>query len=245
MKIAKSPIITESVRFTFLVLLILGFTRISLAGETFVKNIHIRGNTLIDPYLLDKHFNLGNGLVMNPHIMDLASSELKSVYRYYGHPDVDSYGITIKNKSILLLKVNEEREYRYGAARAELAIDNLDWSFNMKTKKEPREKIIRSLVEGYKKIQLNDEIVNEYLIEKQRARIEEIESAKKKLMREKIAKAVIRFKERNIAKDKDKALKIKKMRERIQLLGQKKELENQAPKIIEYGEITPVERNQY
>ena len=47
----------------------------------------------------------------------------------------------------------------------------------------------------------------------------------------------------NIAKDKDQAEKVKKMRERIQLLGKKKELANQASQIIEYGEITPVERN--
>ena len=81
------------------------------------------------------------------------------------------------------------------------------------------------------------------MIKNQRARIEEIESAKKKLMREKIAKAIIGFKEINIAKDKDQAEKVKKMRERIQLLGKKKELANQASQIIEYGEITPVERN--
>ena len=62
-------------------------------------------------------------------------------------------------------------------------------------------------------------------------------------MREKITKSVIDFKERRISKEKDLAQKIKKMRERIQLLGKKRALENQAPKIIEYGEITPVERN--
>ena len=62
-------------------------------------------------------------------------------------------------------------------------------------------------------------------------------------MREKITKSVIHFKERRISKEKDLAQKIKKMRERIQLLGKKRALENQAPKIIEYGEITPVERN--
>jgi len=242
MKIIKLQIIKESIQFTFLVLLILGFTQISVAGEHFVKNINIKGNTLIDPYFLGEHFDLGNGLIMNPHIMDLASSELKSVYRYYGYPDIDTHGITMENKNALILKVNEEREYRYGAARAKLAIDNLDWNFNMNTKKGAKEEIIRSLVKGYKKIKLNDEVVNDYLIKKQRARIEEIVSAKKKLMREKIAKAVIGFKEKNIAKEKDQAQKIKKMRERIQLLGKKRELANQAPKIIEYGEITPVER---
>ena len=149
----------------------------------------------------------------------------------------------MKNKKALILKVNEEREYRYGAARAKLAIDNLDWNFNMNTKKGAKEEIIRSLVKGYKKIKLNDEVVNAYLIDKQRARIEEIDSAKKNLMREKITKSVIDFKERRISKEKDLAQKIKKMRERIQLLGKKRALENQAPKIIEYGEITPVERN--
>jgi len=230
---------------TFLVLLVLGFSQMSVAGEKFVKNIHIKGNTLIDPYILEDHFNLGNGLIMNPHIMDLASSELRSIYRYYGHPDIDSYSINIKNKSTLILKVNEEREYRYGAARAKLAIDNLDWNFNMKTKKKAKEEIIRSLVKGYKKIKLNDEIVNDYLIKNQRARIEEIESAKKNSMREKIAKAIISFKEKNIAKDKNQAKKIKQMRERIQLLGKEKELADQAPQIIEYGEITPAERNPY
>jgi len=243
MKNIKLQIIKEVLSFTFLVLLVLGFCQISLADEKFVQNIHIKGNTLIDPYMLEEHFNLGNGLIMTPHIMDLASSELKSIYRYYGHPDIDSYGIKMLNKSTLILKVNEKREYRYGAARAKLAIDNLDWNFNMKTKKETKEEMIRSLVKGYKKIKLNDEIVNDYLIKNQRARIEEIESAKKKLMREKIAKAIIGFKEINIAKDKDQAEKVKKMRERIQLLGKKKELANQASQIIEYGEITPVERN--
>ena len=243
MKKIKLQIINEYIQFIFLVLLILGFARISVAGEYFVKNINIKGNTLIDPYLLGEHFDLGNGLIMNPHIMDLVSSELKSVYRYYGHPDIDTYGIKMKNKNALILKVNEEREYRYGAARAKLAIDNLDWNFNMNTKKGAKEEIIRSLVKGYKKIKLNDEVVNAYLIKNQRARIEEIESAKKKLMREKITKSVIDFKERRISKEKDLAQKIKKMRERIQLLGKKRALENQAPKIIEYGEITPVERN--
>ena len=62
-------------------------------------------------------------------------------------------------------------------------------------------------------------------------------------MREKIAKSVIDFKGRRISEEKDLEQKIKKMRERIQLLGKKRVLENQAPKIIEYGEITPVERN--
>ena len=197
MKNLKSQIIKLSIPIIFLVLLMLGFTQISIAGETFVKNIHIKGNTLIDPYVLEKHFNLGNGLIMNPHIMDLASSELKSVYRYYGHPDIDSYGITIEKKGALILKVNEEREYRYGAARAKLAVDNLAWNFNMKTEKGPKEEIIRKLVNGYKKIKLNEEVVKAYLIKKQRSRIKEIESTKKKAMREKIAKAVMSFKKRN------------------------------------------------
>jgi len=210
MKNLKSQIIKLFICNTFLVLLIIGFSQKSVAGETFVKNIDIKGNTLIEPYLLEKHFSLGNGLIMNPHIMDLASSELKSVYRYYGYPDIDSYGMTIEKKNTLILKVNEEREYRHGSARAKLAVDNLYWNFNIKTEKGPKEEIIRKLVKGYKKVKLNEDVVNEYLIKKQRSRIQEIESAKKKAMRDKITKAVMSFKEINIAKNKEDILKIKK-----------------------------------
>ncbi|GIS84018.1 MAG: hypothetical protein CM1200mP16_03180 [Nitrospina sp.] len=49
MKNIKLEIIKEVLRFTFLVLLVLGFCQISLADEKFVQNIHIKGNTLIDP----------------------------------------------------------------------------------------------------------------------------------------------------------------------------------------------------
>ena len=98
---------------------------------------------------------------------------------------------------------------------------------------------------GYKKVKLNEDVVNEYLIKKQRSRIQEIESAKKKAMRDKITKAVMSFKEINIAKNKEDILKIKKMREWIIKLGKKKDIPGKEPQIIEYGEITPVERNPY
>ena len=64
-------------------------------------------------------------------------------------------------------------------------------------------------------------------------------------MRDKISKAVMSFKERNIAKEIEEIQKIKKMRERIKKIGKKKNMLGQEPKIIEYGEITPVERNIY
>ena len=231
--------------FNFLIIFLLCSVQITMANEKFVNKINVKGNTLIDKYVLEEHFELGNGLIMGPHIMDLVISELKSVYRYYGHPDVDTYSISSIKKNILVLKVNEEREYKYGAARAKLAIDNLDWNFNIKTSPENKAKIIKQLIKGYKKIELNEEVVNDYLIKSQRTRIEEIESAKRTAMRKKIAKAARIFKENNIAEDKNWEEKIKKMRDRIQLLGQKKEIPSAIPKIVEYGEITPVERSAY
>ena len=231
--------------FAFLIIFFLSFVQISIANESFIKNINVKGNTLVDKYIFREHFELGNGLIMDPHIMDLVISELKSVYRYYGYPDIDSYAVYAKEKNILILKVDEEREYKYGAARAKLAIDNLDWNFNIKTSPENKKKIIKQLIKGYKKIKLNEEVVNDYLIKSQRTRIEEIESAKRTAMRKNIAKAVRVFKENNIIENKNREEKIKKMRERIQLLGKKKEIPSTIPKIVEYGEITPVERSEY
>jgi len=231
--------------FAFLIIFLLSFVQISMANESIVKKINVKGNTLIDKYVLEEHFELGNGLIMDPHIMDLVISELKAVYRYYGYPDIDTFAVSTKKANILILKINEEREYKYGAARAKLAIDNLDWNFNIKTSPENKKKIIKQLIKGYKKIKLNEEVVNNYLIKSQRTRIEEIESAKRTAMRKKIAKAARIFKENNIAEDKNWEEKIKKMRDRIQLLGQKKEIPSAIPKIVEYGEITPVERSQY
>ena len=48
------------------------------------------------------HFDLGNGLKMDPHIMDLAARELRYFYRYHGHPDVDSHTILKKKNRTLL-----------------------------------------------------------------------------------------------------------------------------------------------
>ena len=219
------------------------FAQVSLANEPFINKIQIKGNTLIDPQSIKDHFDLGNGLKMNPVIMDLAASELRSVYRFHGHPDVDSYAI--KNKGTLILKVNEQREYRYGAARAELAVYNLDWDFNMKTTEQQKDDTIRKLVKGYKKIKLNDEIVASYLVKNQRARIEEIQSKKKKAMREKIALAVKDFKTRNLARELEQAQKLEEMRKRVQAAISKKEIEGEEPKSMEYGEITPFERSAF
>jgi len=216
-----------------------------MANDSFIKTIKVKGNTLIDKYFMEEHFELGNGLIIDPHIMDLVISELKSVYRYYGYSDIDSYAVSAKKANILILKVNEEREFKYGTARAQLAIDNLDWNFNIKTTSENKKKIIKQLIKGYKKIKLNEEVVNDYIIKSQRIRIEEIESAKRKAMRNKIARAVRTFKENTIVENKNWEEKIKKMRERIQSLGQKKEMPSKIPKIVEYGEITPVERSEY
>jgi len=226
-------------------LAVMGFTQLSLANEPFVKEIRIKGNTLIDTQLLQEHFDLGNGLKMNPVIMDLAASELRSVYRFHGHSDVESHSMLKVRNGTLTLKVYEQNEYRFGAARAELAVNNLDWDFNMKTTEQQKKDAIRKLVKGYKKIKLNEEIVASYLVKNQRARIEKIQSQKKKSMRERIANVVKSFKERNIAEAKEEAQRFVEMRKRVLAAASKKDLEKEEPKVMEFGEITPFEKSAY
>ncbi|MEK9630060.1 MAG: hypothetical protein VW455_13705 [Nitrospinota bacterium] len=246
MKNPKAYLKKLSINLILAGLLLFTSSPISLAGEPFVNKIRVKGNTLIDPQSLKDHFDLGNGLKMNPYIMDLAASELRSVYRYHGHPDVDSYTVMNKRNGVLTLKVNEEREYRYGAARAELAVYNLDWDFNMKTTEAQKDEAIRKLVQGYKKITLNEKVVTSFLIKGQRERIEEIHSEEKKAMREKIARAVKDFKERNLAKEKEWALKLEEMKKRVRAAKMKKEMaEMNKPKEREFGEITPFERSAF
>ncbi len=229
----------------FISFLIMGFTQLASAGEPFVKKIRIKGNTLIDPQSLQEHFDLGNGLNMNPFIMDLAASELRSVYRFHGHPDVDSYSMLKVKNGAMTLKVDEGNEYRFGSARAKLAVNNLWWDFNMKLTEQQKKDAIRKLVQGYKKIKLNEEIVTSYLVKEQRAHIEEIQSQKNKVMREKIATAIKNFRERTMAEAKEQAQRIMEMRKRVQAAASKKEMELEEPKVIEYGEITPVETSAF
>jgi hypothetical protein len=226
-------------------LAMIGFTQLSFANEPFVKKILIKGNTLIDAQSLQEHFNLGNGLKMNPFIMDLAASELRSVYRFHGHPDVESHSMLKVRNGTLTLKVYEQNEYLFGTARAELAVNNLDWDFNMKTTEQQKKDAIRKLVKGYKKIKLNEEIVASYLVRNQRARIEKIQSQKKKYMRERIANVVKGFRERNIAEAKEEAQRFMEMRKRVQAAASKKDLETEKPKVMQFGEITPFEKSAY
>jgi hypothetical protein len=242
MNLLKTKIIRATI---FTGLFLMGFAQLSSASEPFVKKIRIKGNTLIDAQSLQEHFDLGNGLKMNPFIMDLAASELRSVYRFHGHPNVDSHSMLKVKNGTMTLKVDEQKEYRFGAARAELAVYSLDWDFNMRTTEQQKKNAIRKLVKGYKKIKLNEEIVTSYLVGNQRVRIEEIQSQKKKAMRENIATAVKDFRERNITEAKAEAQRIMEMRKRVQVAASKKELETEEPKIMEYGEITPFERSAY
>ena len=241
-----NPLKEKIFRATLLTTLaVMGFTQLSLANEPFVKEIRIKGNTLIDTQLLQEHFDLGNGLKMNPVIMDLAASELRSVYRFHGHSDVESHSMLKVRNSTLTLKVYEQNEYRFGTARAELAVNNLDWDFNMKTTEQQKKDAIRKLIKGYKKIKLNEEIVASYLVKHQRARIEKIQSQKKKSMRERIANVVKSFKERNIAEAKEEAQRFVEMRKRVLAAASKKDLEKEEPKVMEFGEITPFEKSAY
>ncbi len=245
MKFSKLFKTKQPVLVAFIFSLAMGFAQVSLASEPFIKKIRIKGNTLIDPQSLRQHFDLGNGLKMDPFLMDLAASELRSVYRYHGHPDIDSHALLKSHNNTLTLKVDEQREYRHGAARAELAVYNLDWNFNMKTTEEQKDEAIRKLVKGYKKIRLNEEIVTSYQVKKQRTRIEGIEAEKKKAMREKIAPAINAFKERNLALEKEQAQKMIAMRARVKASSEKKDMEELKPKIMEYGEVTPFERSAF
>jgi hypothetical protein len=229
----------------FTTLAMMGFTQLSLANEPFVKEIRIKGNTLIDTQSLQEHFDIGNGLKMSPVIMDLAASELRSVYRFQGYPDVESHSMLKVRNGTLTLKVYEQNEYRFGAARAELAVNNLDWDFNMKTTKQQKKDTIRKLVKGYKKIKLNEEIVTSYLLKNQRARIEKIQSQKKKSMRERIANIVKGFRERNIAEAKKESQRFVEMRKRVKAAASKKDLETKESKVIQFGEITPFEKSAY
>ena len=226
-------------------LAVMGFTQLSLANEPFVKEIRIKGNTLIDTQLLQEHFDLGNGLKMNPVIMDLAAREMRAVYRFHGYPDVESYSMLKVRNGTLTLKVYEQNEYRFGTARAELAVNNLDWDFNMKTTEQQKKDTIHKLVKGYKKIKLNEEIVASYLVKNQRARIEKIQSQKKKSMRKRIANVVKGFRERNIAKAKEEAQRFVEMRKRVLAAASKKDLETEKPKVMQFGEITPFEKSAY
>jgi hypothetical protein len=229
----------------FTTLAMMGFIQLSSANEPFVKKIRIKGNTLINAQSLKEHFDLGNGLKMNPFIMDLAASELRSVYRFHGHPEVESHSMLKVRNGTLTLKVYEQNEYRFGTARAELAVNNLDWDFNMKTTEQQKKDAIRKLVKGYKKIKLNEEIVASYLVKNQKARIEKIQSQKKKFMRERIANVVKGFRERNIAEAKEEAQRFVQMRKRVQAAASKKDLETEEPKVMQFGEITPFEKSAY
>jgi hypothetical protein len=242
MKLIKTRVISAII---FTNLLIIGFVQQSRASEPFVKKIRINGNTLIDTQTLQEHFNLGNGIKMNPFIMDLAARELRSVYRFHDHPKVEAHSMLKVKNGTLTLKVDEQKEYRFGTARAKLAIYNLDWDFNMKTTEHQKKNAIRKLVKGYKKLELNEEIVFSYLVKNQRAHIQEIQSQKKKAMREKITTAVKVFREKNIADAKEEAQRFVEMRKRVQIAASKKELGAEEHKVMEYGEITPFERNTY
>ena len=63
--------------------------------------------------------------------------------------------------------------------------------------------------------------------------------------REKIATAIIAFKERNLALEKEQAQKMIEMRARVKASSEKKEMGEEKPKLMEYGEITPFERSAF
>lgn len=196
----------------------------SVAGNSssFVKRIKVVGNTLIDPYDLDNYLDLGNGLTMTPEIMDMVVSELKANYHYHGYPSIEAYSVLRTKNGVLTIKVDEKNEYRWGKPRAERAVLKKAFLHDITLKETRKQEIMKTLLKGYQKQRKIEEIVAKFLVEKKRSRIEEIQSQRNAVMREKIADKVKEFQTimKNI--EEQETRRIEKMRNRILSAGLKK-----------------------
>jgi hypothetical protein len=208
----------------FLSILFLIKPEISMAEKThpFVKKIRVIGNTLIDSYDLENYLNLRSGIIMTPKIMDMVVSELKANYHYHGYIFIDAYStLKIKN-GVMTIKVDEKKEHSWGKPRAERAVMRKAFLYDINLKNSKKQEIVESLLKGYQKQRKIEEIVEDFVIGKQRNRIKKIQSQKKAAMREKISEKVKEFQKikRNI--EEDEARRIEKMRNNIILAGIKK-----------------------
>jgi hypothetical protein len=188
----------------------------------FVTKIRVTGNTLIDPYYLDDYLSLGNGLPMTPQMMDLAVSELKANYNYHGFPFIDAYSTLKVKNGIMTLKVDEKNEFQWGRPRAERAVLKQAFLHNITLKEPKKQEIIETLIKGYQKQRDVEEIVAEFLVKKQRQRIEGVESQKKAVMRERVAEKVKEFQTLNKNMEVQEIRRIEEMRVRIEAAGMKK-----------------------
>mgnify|MGYP005629129221 FL=1 len=197
---------------------------ISLAEKPypFVKKIRVMGNTLIDSYDLDDNLDLRKGITMTPEIMDMAVSELKANYHYYGYPFVDAYSILKTKNGVMTIKVDEKNEYNWGKPRAERAVLKKAFLYDINHTDSKKQEIVETLLKGYQKQKKIEEIVAKFLVKKQRSRIEEIQSKKRAFMRKKIADKVKEFQaiKKNI--EEQEAKRVEAMKNRIVSAGIKK-----------------------
>ena len=191
-------------------------------SKPFVKKIRIAGNTLIDAYDVDTYLDLGNGLTMTPEVMDMVVSELKANYHFHGYPSIEAYSILRVKNGVMTIKVDEKNEYRWGKPRAERAVLKKAFLHDITLKESKKQEIMETLLKGYQKQRKIEEIVAGFLVEKQRSRIEEIQSQKRAVMREKIADKVKKFQAiiKNIEEQENR--RVEEMRNRILSAGLKK-----------------------
>ncbi len=190
--------------------------------QSFVKKIKVIGNTLIDSYDLDKYLDLGNGITMTPEVMDMVISELKSNYQHHGYPFVEAYSILKTKNGVMTIMVDEKNEYRWGKPRAERAVLKRAFLHNIPLKEQRKKEIMATLMKGYQRQKKIEEIVEGFLVGKQRKRIEEIQSKQRAAMRDKIADKVKEFQMIQKTIEEQEAKRIEEMRTRIQSAGYKK-----------------------
>jgi hypothetical protein len=202
----------------FLAAVLLLIPAISLAGNSapFVTKIRVTGNTLVDPFDINRYLNLGNGLHMTPEIMDMVVSELNANFNYLGYPHITAYSSLKVKNGVMTIKVDESEEYRWGKPRAERATLKSAFLHDITLKESKKQKIIEKLMNGYKKQKMNEEIVAKFLMNKQKKRIEEIHSQRRASLRENIFEKVKEYQsiKKNIAEE--EARRIVGMRERVQ-----------------------------
>mgnify|MGYP005643671609 CR=1 FL=1 len=195
-----------------------------LAGNTapFVTKIKVTGNTLVDPFDIDGYLDLGNGLNMTPEIMDLVVSELKANYNYHGHPFIGAYSTLKVKNGTMTIKVDEKDEYRWGKPRAERATLKRAFLHDITLKESRKHNIIETMLKGYQKQKLIEEIVAEFLVEKQRKVIEEIHYQRIVALREKVADKVREFQSIKKNIEEQEIRRIEEMKYRIESAGLKK-----------------------
>ena len=228
--------------FSAIFALLLIIPQLSLAKEKvpFVKKINIEGNTLIDPYYLENYMNLENGIPMTLEVMDLVVSELKANYNYHGYPSIEAYSTLKVKDGIMTIKVDEKKELKWGHPRAERAVLKQAFLHGITLKESKQKAIINTLVEGYKKEKLIRELVARFLVKEQAARMQEINSKKRAVLREKVFPEVREFQRIKKSIEAQETTRIKGMKKRILLSRLKKvddSLEENSPKNLEYTDL--------